>query len=136
LTRTVVIEVHLTPRVRLRGTEVKRYIIVLAAAVGLAALPSAAGATVHGCPYVRGLDPRNEQSPGFTGVSHVSVRNMTCSAADRAIGRGYLVFNSTQAIPYNLRTVGFACEPLTGGAGGATIRCTHGGRAFRFTYGT
>jgi hypothetical protein len=110
--------------------------MVLAIAVVLAALPSVAGATVHGCPYVQGLDPRNEQSPGFTRVSHVGVRNMRCSAADRAIRSGYLVFNSKQAIPYNLRTHGFACKPLTGGAGGATIRCTHRARTFRFTYGT
>jgi hypothetical protein len=115
---------------------VKRYIIVLAVAVGLAALPSLAGAAVHGCPYVQGLDPRNEQSPGFTGVSHVSVRNMTCSGADKAIRNGNLVFNGRQAMPYNLKAHGFTCRPLLGGAGGATIRCTHVARTFRFTYGT
>jgi hypothetical protein len=134
--QTVVSEVIERLRVRLPRAYEKRYVIVLAVAVVLAALPSVAGATVHGCPYVQGLDPRNEQSPGFTGVSHVSVHDMRCSAADRAIRNGYLVFNSTQAIPYTLRTHEFACKPLTGGAGGATIRCTHGSRAFRFTYGT
>lgn len=114
----------------------RRYVILLCIAGGLAAVPSIAAASAHGCRYVRGLDPRNEQSPGFTGVSRVSVRKMTCHAADKAIRSGYLAFNRSRPIPYSLRTRGYACKPLSGGVGGATIRCTHRAQAFRFTYGT
>jgi len=116
---------------------------MLAVAGGWGTLPSAASARVHDCPYVRELDPRNEASPGFTGVSHVSVRNMTCGAADQAIRRGYLYTSRSgsaapgEGVTYHLRTPGFACTQLSGGIAGATIRCMRARTtAFRFTYGT
>jgi len=101
-----------------------------------AVVPAATRASAYGCPRVQGLDPRNEYSPGFTGVSQVSVRNMTCANADAAIRHGYLGFNSSRPIPYNLQTPGYTCNPLSGGTGGATIQCVRGQTAFRFTYGT
>jgi hypothetical protein len=97
-------------------------------------------AGVHECPRVPGLNPSNEQ--GAPGVSHVSVRNLSCSAADRAIRRGRIyTYNTGSSAPgygftYNMRTPGYKCHTVNGGEGAATIRCTHGGKAIRFTYAT
>jgi hypothetical protein len=53
-------------------------------------------------------------------VSNLSVRNMTCSSAIRALHHATLI-----GWPPNLRTSGFTCHILSGGAGGATDRCVH-----------
>lgn len=66
-------------------------------------------------------------------VVDLSVRNMTCSSAIRALHRATLI-----GWPPNLRTRGFTCHILSGGGGGATDRCVHNRpyRAFRVSIGT
>ena len=114
----------------------KRLIIILSFGA-IAVLPALASAsTVHGCRYppnTSNLGPRNNREMIGYGVS---VRNMSCSAALRAISNGYLVENGSP-----LHTRGFRCSVITkryasGGRFilGATIRCVCGPRAFRFSW--
>lgn len=68
-------------------------------------------------------------------IGNLSVRNMSCSAAHRAISRGRLLRSG------NIRTRGFYCYPLKryrqgGTVLGADIRCVSGTRAFRFSWAT
>lgn len=68
----------------------------------------------------------------------VSVRDMTCSAALRAISNGRLIGSGAIA------TLGFRCYTLkryilpgtTNESSGAIVRCVSGRRAFRFSWAT
>ncbi len=66
-------------------------------------------------------------------VIDLSVRNMTCGTAIRALHNATLI-----GWPPNLRTRGFHCRILSGGGGGATDRCVHQRpyKAFRVSIGT
>lgn len=66
-------------------------------------------------------------------VVDLSVRNMTCRSAIRALHKARLV-----GWPPNLRTSGFHCHIVSGGGGGATDRCIHSRpyKAFRVSIGT
>lgn len=110
-------------------------LVVGAAIVGLAviALPGAASARVHGCAYQGDFYFSNR--PVNENVYDVSARNMSCSAALRAMARGRLGRKG------NLTTLGFGCYLLhryhiPGETTGATVRCVSGLRAFRFSWAT
>jgi hypothetical protein len=112
-----------------------RIVAVAAVSAGFAGLwlSSTAGATVGRCSYPpESFGPRNDRQMN---ISSFSVRNMSCSAAHRAISRGRLLRNG------NISTRGFACSLLKryrvrGTVLGADIRCTSGGRVFRFSWAT
>jgi hypothetical protein len=113
-------------------------IVITAAALALAiAIPTAASASVKGCSvppfWAQGIAvPRNHPEL----IVGVSVRNMTCSAGLRAIGRSRLLFSSG-----NIATPGFYCYTLKvyqsgGDVHGAEVRCVSGARALRFSWVT
>lgn len=111
-------------------------ITAIAATTGVGV--STASAAVQDCRYPvptpsGGYGPRNDRSMNG---GRVSVRNMSCFAALRAISNGYLREDGTP-----LHTRGFRCytlgESRAGGSGyvtSATIRCVSGVRAFRFDW--
>lgn len=105
-------------------------VLIAVLAVGLAA--ASASANVHGCYFPYGHGPKNDRR---VPLGHVSVRNMSCSAALRAISNGTFVGRG------NLRTKGFSCRVLKSYYGGgvqtgADVRCTHASKAFRFSWAT
>jgi len=113
-------------------------LLITALAVMAGVGVSTASAAVQDCRYPMptpsgGYGPRNDRSMNG---GLVSVRNMSCSAALRAISNGYLREDGTP-----LRTRGFRCYVVSksraGGSGyvtSATIRCVSGVRAFRFSW--
>jgi hypothetical protein len=120
----------------------RRLILIIAAMVATAAIGAATGsAAVRSCSYPQpsaangGYGPRNDR---FMNGGGVSVRNMSCSSALRAIANGYLSENGTP-----LRTRGFRCYVVSKSVDtvghfvtGAVIRCLSGRRAFRFSWAT
>lgn len=107
---------------------------LIAATVAVAALSlgivATAGASVRSCPIHAGLfNFRNDQEY----IGDLTVRNMTCRQAIRALHSAYLV-----GWPPKLRTGGFHCRVLEGGGGGAIDRCVHNRpyKAFRVSIGT
>jgi hypothetical protein len=94
--------------------------------------PLSAASAVRSCrPRYFGLfDFRNGRQEY---VFDLSVRNMTCGSAIRALHNAVLV-----GWPPNLRTGGFGCYILSGGGGGATDRCVHNRpyKAFRVSIAT
>jgi len=113
---------------------VRTSLITLIIAVGFA-LPAAVSANVRGCHYTYGDGPRNDAS---VPLGTLSVRDMTCSSALRAISNGRLVGSGAIA------TLGFRCYTLkryilsgtTNESSGAIVRCVSGRRAFRFSWAT
>ena len=112
----------------------KRLVIALLGA-GAMSLVIAAGASAHvvTCrPYSMGLfNFRNWQDYAL----NLSVRNMACGSAKRAMHNGY-VYVPRRIGPWVFRTPGFACRDVSYGPAGAVVRCTRGSAAFRFTIGT
>ena len=88
----------------------------IAAAVAAPAAPAQAD-TVRDC-----------RSP-YSTIYDMSVRNMSCAAARKAIRRGTLT-----GTKQGLRTAGFSCSVISGIPISGVIRCVRGSKAFRFTF--
>ena len=86
------------------------------AAAALSAAPAQAD-TVRDC-----------RSP-YSTIYDMSVRNMSCAAARKAIRRGTLT-----GTKQGLRTPGFSCSVISGIPISGVIRCVRGSKAFRFTF--
>lgn len=115
----------------------REFVVMVAAALTIAAIqlgdasarmPDEAASTtsVHGC-YVPPFPP-----PHHWNLGNLSVRNMSCKTAMKAISRGS--FDSQD----RFKTRGYSCRRLSfsspggGLVTGATNRCFHRSRAFRF----
>ena len=105
----------------------------MSVALALVLAPPIASARVRGCRYpFESFGPRNDPQMN---IGDFSVRNMSCSAAHRAISRSRLLRSG------NIRTRGFHCYLLKsyrqgGTVIGADVRCVAGARAFRFSWAT
>jgi hypothetical protein len=106
--------------------------IILAVIVAALIIPAMASATqpriVKSClPLPDGQGMSNDKGAP---VYAISVRNMSCKTAGRAIQRGRLTAKG-------FTTSGYACHAIkTYAEGGAIIRCTRASEAFRFTWAT
>jgi hypothetical protein len=120
----------------MRTTRLKVLGAAALAGACVAVAPATASASVQSCHWNTGGSLFTFRPVGGNRyqayLSDLSVRNMTCGDAIRAL-------HAAEALPgwpMRLRTPGFACYVFTWGGGESVDRCVRGDEAFRITLGT